>query len=730
MTQKAKKVATTTDRLRNAIRKQSELYSLGRIRRTPAAYSNAPLGNLGGSAGGTQSSQGNFLKTKGDTMVGPIAFYPATVSITGSDELDISVGATSNHQSSSYVIASFSSPDKIQLIKGAQFSGQKLWLQVPGASTLTLEDYSNNAGGNIVSGDSTDLVITTSFDPIVVELQYDVTLSPNGNNGGWSILYAKSITGGTATASFPLTPRITDYSDTWTSPVAIDLSTTDGHVHKFTVDADLTLTFSNPPSSGTQMTFELELQQDGTGSTFTVTLPAEVRQLSTITLDQDDRGVYVFRTNDGGTTYDVVEVVSGTTNFGFLRTDLSNLSASNKVPENIDMNLNDLTNIDRAMFISNTGTSATDVNIAVNSSDTKLVFNVPTGYEWTFTENNVQKWTMSPGTLTGANYVASNTVLISNSSTDPVADGIFTVNGTDVKVHTGGMVKNLSDIGSAGSPLTTKGDLFGYDTADARIPVGADGQVLLADTAASPGVKWGIASQIKIADTEVTITDVGAGNIVGKVDNIQQFNVTATSFNIDNDVNLGALSTDTITFNAVADSDLNMDNNSITNFNSLRQNGTEADAGALRLINDASIRWRNAADSANLLIKVNTSDELETNANFIANSSSQLIGKETARWGTIWATSLDLTNVLQVDGNAIIEGNVSLGNASTDDVNINGDVATDIVFKSSGLTVDFPTGQSTVGAAGLANNVPASPDTYIIIKHLGTEYVIPAFAKS
>lgn len=40
------------------------------------------------------------------------------------------------------------------------------------------------------------------------------------------------------------------------------------------------------------------------------------------------------------------------------------------------------------------------------------------------------------------------------------------------------------------SPLTTKGDLFGYDTGDARIPVGTNGQVLTADSAEALGVKW------------------------------------------------------------------------------------------------------------------------------------------------------------------------------------------------------------------------------------------------
>jgi hypothetical protein len=40
------------------------------------------------------------------------------------------------------------------------------------------------------------------------------------------------------------------------------------------------------------------------------------------------------------------------------------------------------------------------------------------------------------------------------------------------------------------TPLTTKGDLFGFDTADARIPIGTNGHVLTADSTQSLGLKW------------------------------------------------------------------------------------------------------------------------------------------------------------------------------------------------------------------------------------------------
>jgi hypothetical protein len=40
------------------------------------------------------------------------------------------------------------------------------------------------------------------------------------------------------------------------------------------------------------------------------------------------------------------------------------------------------------------------------------------------------------------------------------------------------------------TPLTTKGDLFTFDTADARLGVGTNGQTLVADSTASTGLKW------------------------------------------------------------------------------------------------------------------------------------------------------------------------------------------------------------------------------------------------
>jgi hypothetical protein len=77
-----------------------------------------------------------------------------------------------------------------------------------------------------------------------------------------------------------------------------------------------------------------------------------------------------------------------------------------------------------------------------------------------------------------------------------VTDGTTTViPASQIKFTSGGVVTDLTG-GVAGvavtasSPLTTKGDIYGHSTVDARIPVGSDTFVLTADSTQTLGVKW------------------------------------------------------------------------------------------------------------------------------------------------------------------------------------------------------------------------------------------------
>ena len=82
-----------------------------------------------------------------------------------------------------------------------------------------------------------------------------------------------------------------------------------------------------------------------------------------------------------------------------------------------------------------------------------------------------------------------------------LVDGWVTYNpgGTDIPITDGGTGESTAALGfSALSPLATNGDLLGYSTTDVRVPVGADGKVLTADSGEIPGVKWAARSPIVV----------------------------------------------------------------------------------------------------------------------------------------------------------------------------------------------------------------------------------------
>jgi hypothetical protein len=111
-------------------------------------------------------------------------------------------------------------------------------------------------------------------------------------------------------------------------------------------------------------------------------------------------------------------------------------------------------------------------------------------------------------TVNTALFAAGDTVNIQN-----IGAGICTVTAGTATVNTAGsLALNQYEGGvlyfrstsaatffdyvqtGATSPLTTKGDVWGYSTIDARIPIGANGTVLTADSAEALGVKWAAAT--------------------------------------------------------------------------------------------------------------------------------------------------------------------------------------------------------------------------------------------
>ena len=83
-------------------------------------------------------------------------------------------------------------------------------------------------------------------------------------------------------------------------------------------------------------------------------------------------------------------------------------------------------------------------------------------------------------------YVKNDGQVEFKNYTFPIADG-----SSDQVLSTNGSgTLSWTDMSGGSSPLTTKGDIYTYSTADARLAVGSDDQVLTADSAETTGLKW------------------------------------------------------------------------------------------------------------------------------------------------------------------------------------------------------------------------------------------------
>lgn len=114
----------------------------------------------------------------------------------------------------------------------------------------------------------------------------------------------------------------------------------------------------------------------------------------------------------------------------------------------------------------------------------------PLGFK-TFATGDVLTAADTNGYLMQGIWVFANATARDAAVTSPQEGNTCYLKDTDQILVYSGSAWVVKSGGS--SPLTTKGDLYTYSTTDARLGVGTNGQVLIADSTAATGLKWGTA---------------------------------------------------------------------------------------------------------------------------------------------------------------------------------------------------------------------------------------------
>ena len=573
-------------------------------------------------------STNTFLQTTGGVLSGSIGFDSSSLTIqTGVLTLYSNTTSVIKPKKIVYLSVESGTSDTLTKINtnGNELAGQSLIIVGNNAShTITVShDVSVSENDRAILCPS-NTSFTLSGDN-AIELFYDST------NSKWVIIGNTGTGGGGGGVSYPLTPSVNVVGSVSTGTTTIDLSASNAHSTTMTATGNSALAFSNYPSSGNQIEWEVEITQDSTGGR-TITMPSEVVEDPGIVTTANTTSVIVFRTNDGGTTVHVVSLLNASpslTSTGATK-ELDNLTTTSL---NADLHLNtfNIDEIDKLVFDKSAGDTlgSTDTGVTSNAagglefnlsgttnsydfimnndSTIRLQINNTTvvsqslfpvdsgsdtlgssGAEWftghiltmTNTTANITTGNITTGNITNiVSGGATNGItsighldFVDNTATPSASLSLYT-DGTDIFANTGGSVKNLSDISSTTGANQQLSNLSGTVSVNLDlIPNQATGGNLGSSTS---GKEW-----YNLFSRRVTFpasTSLGASDYTfGRVSTDVKYNVPTGSTHIFT-VNGSTQLTITSAELNLSGVNLDMENNSITDTNQLQITGTTGD---------------------------------------------------------------------------------------------------------------------------------------------------------
>jgi len=268
MSSKASRIPGAKDRLRKQQIDIRNLQANNRNRNTPRPV--ATTASAGSSAAGsTGGGTGNFLATKGGTMIGPLALDPPTdfrLEIDANGAIDIGPQNTSQQYSSNIQLDDIQ-PNTFVLdtIAGAAFDGQLLVMRTFAPTTpFTIAQATLANGGNIVIPSDEDI---TLGDLQTIILIFDEALIVQANTGGsWRVVSTSAALGN---ASLLLTGLSVDTLSTGIVP--FDVNFFFGDTTKITATATTGVFKLSGDTFSLEGLLQVEMVDTGGGSELTLT---------------------------------------------------------------------------------------------------------------------------------------------------------------------------------------------------------------------------------------------------------------------------------------------------------------------------------------------------------------------------------------------------------------------------------------------------------------------------
>ncbi len=519
-----------------------------------------------------------------------------------------------------------------------------------------------------------------------------------------------------------------------TKPGKTNIDSATSNAFKITLDRDIELDILNP--NATKMEFlHIAVTQDPVTAR-TITWPASVQGVpsidgtlgseTTISLFNMADGKWRFVSSQGGViggsggSGDMVladvQTVTGAKTFNDDILKINNPTAdfqyvfsSSAITANRIVTLPLLTGDDQfsmnlAVQEFSNKTIDADLNFLTNIGSSEVKSELITGLAPDATPDGLNDFVM----VYDASATALKKVLLNNLPGGGTLNGLTDVN-LNLPISDGSFLVydavnsewvNSSSGGGGSSPLTTKGDLFGYSTTDARLPVGTDGQVLTANSAVALGVEWvtggGGGSQTSFTDLEfdvhddVTPTKKLVFSLAGLTAGTNSIGPETTSGirawtlpNIDG-ILMSTEGSQTI-----------KGQKTFENGNLLVEDSDGSNTGLIAMANltsDKIFTFPNATGNVILDSATQTLSNKTFSSTIQADSSNPNIGSVSNRFGTIYGETLDLSENMAIDGR----------------------VLTDLEF-TSGKYPDLPEfGTTSMSGSGIS--VPANAEGWTKIK--------------